>query len=80
MIPEQQGKSILKYKNENWNKSLFIWGRGYITLKLRGKQIYHWDKTWNFCNKVAMIGTSNEVDEEKATKENNILFLRDPTV
>ena len=79
MIPEQQGKSILKYKNENWNKSLFIWGRGYITLKKEGKNSTIETKFDKFVNKVSMLETSNKVDKEKVAKENNISLSRYPT-
>ena len=36
-------------------------------------------KFYKFGNKVSMLDTSNEADEEKITKQNNISFSRDST-
>ena len=71
--------AILKLNNENMEKQFFrlkkelhIIKRGGVTSTIETK----FDK---FFKKVSMLETSNEIDEEKVTKDNNISLSRDTT-
>ena len=61
------GKQVIHIKRE-----LHATKRGGVTCTID-------TKFGKFGNKASMLENSNEVDEEKETKDNNILLSRDPT-
>ena len=72
----KQVKAILNINNKKWRNKSVIWRRNYIPLK-RGKNSTIDTKFDKNDNNISMIETSNEVDEKRVTKENNISFSRD---
>ena len=76
----KQGKLILKLNNEKLEKQIIRLKKELHTRKK--KKINNSTietKFENSDNKVSMLENSNEVDEDKVTKENNISFSMDPT-
>ena len=63
---------------QKWNNKLIIWRRNYISTQNSEKTSTIETKFDKNGNKISMLETSNEVDEEKVTKDNNISLSRDP--
>ena len=70
-----RGKQILKVENEKWERQIIHLNE--ILHKIKKEKNSTIEKKFDQCgNKVSMFETLNEVDEEIATKENDILLTR----
>ena len=71
-------KAILKLDNEKKEKQIINLKEELHTIKKQGEHSTIEKKFDKFGDKFSIIETSNKVDGDKLTKENNISLSRDP--